>query len=163
MSNVKHKSKKIIALDKNKVKPEELSSNEHGGLWPFKVDLQVELFRGADPITYTIFLRAPDVNAAQYVAQLTFDYYEHEKCNNPNEYPDISSKYKSSLIGLSEQEYKEFWAEAKHYPHYYGGHKENPSFFHYMKNAKTALASNLIMPNKTQVDIINKTVIKKKV
>lgn len=32
MANGKHKSQKVITLDKDKVRPEELSSKEHGGL-----------------------------------------------------------------------------------------------------------------------------------
>lgn len=162
MAKEKAKSKKIITLDKNKVRPEELSSKEHGGLWPFKVDLAVEMFRGADPITYTIFLRAPDVNAAQYVANLTFTYYEHERINNKNEYPDISSRHNSALIGLSEEEYQEFWKEAQHFPHYYGGMKKNPSFFHYVKDANGLISGNIKVPNKTQIEIIQNTINKPK-
>lgn len=157
MANGKSISKQVVVLDGDSVRPEELSSKEHGGLWPFKVDLAVEIFKGADPITYTIFLRAPDVSAAQYVANMTFQYFEHERPKNFNEYPDISSKHQSKMIGLSEEEYQEFWKEAQHFPHVYGGSKKNPSFFRYVKDDKWSIAGDLQLPTKTQVEIIQKT------
>lgn len=158
MSKVKSKTKKAILLDKDTVRPEELSSDEHGGLWPFKVDLAVEIFKGADPIIYTIYLRAPDVNAAQYVASMTFDAFEHERPKNYSEYPTISEKHKSNLIGLSEKEYQEAWKEAQHFPHVYGGNKKNPSFFRYVKDNKWAISGDLKIPSKTITNMVQSTI-----
>jgi hypothetical protein len=162
MANGKHKSQKVITLDKDKVRPEELSSKEHGGLWPFKVDLAVEIYKGSEPIKYTIFLRAPDVAAAQYVATMTFEYFEKTKPGIKTEYPDISNKHQSTMTGLSEEEYMEFWKEAQHFPHVYGGNKKNPSFFRYVKDDKWAIAGNLTLPSKTITNAVQNTVVKKK-
>jgi hypothetical protein len=162
MANGKHKSQKVITLDKDKVRPEELSSKEHGGLWPFKVDLAVEIYKGAEPIKYTIFLRAPDVAAAQYVATMTFEYFEKTRPGIKTEYPDISNKHQSTMTGLSEEEYMEFWKEAQNFPHVYGGNKKNPSFFRFVKDEKWAIAGNLTLPSKTITNAVQSTVVKKK-
>lgn len=119
------------------VRPEELSSKEHGGLWPFKVDLAVEIAPNTDPITYTMFLRAPNINDAMYAAVVAFDYYEHERPGIASEFPRISDSRvkKSILIGLDEDQYMEFWKEAQRSKYYaHAGNRKNPSWFRFVND-----------------------------
>lgn len=41
MSDDKQKKGAMALIDKDSIHPDELRSTEHGGLWPFKVDLAV--------------------------------------------------------------------------------------------------------------------------
>lgn len=149
------KVKGMQTLGKN-VRPEELSSKEHGGLWPFKVDLAVELFKGADPITYTMFLRAPAINDAMHCAVVAFDYFEHERPGIIDEYPRISdNKLKQSkLIGLDEDQYQEFWKEAQRSKYFaHAGPKENPVWFRFVNDDDWDLLESMRKPKSKTIII----------
>lgn len=149
-------SKKVkgMALGGKDIRPEELSSKEHGGLWPFKIDLQVELYEGAEPITYTMFLRAPAVNDAMHVAVVSFDYFEHERPGITSEYPRISNRKdkQSTLIGLDEDQYMEFWKEAQMAKHYaFAGNRKSPSWFRFVNDDDWDLPDILKKPKSNTI------------
>lgn len=128
----KLRSMKTVGKD---IRPEELSSKEHGGLWPFKADLAVEPYRGGEPITYTMFFRAPNLSDAMHIAVVSFDYFEHERPGITDEYPRISDNRvkKSTIIGLDEDQYMEFWKEAQMAKHFaFAGNRKNPSWFRFV-------------------------------
>lgn len=130
-------NRKFKKIKADQVRPEELSSNEHGGLFPFYCDLAVELYMGAEPIHYRSYFRAPDLGAAQAAAFQAFEYFEHERNGlTEMDYPAISNKYRSKLIGLTEDQYKEFWKEAQKANWcVHVGHKKNPTWFRFEDDA----------------------------
>lgn len=147
------KTKGMALLGKD-VRPEELSSKEHGGLWPFKVDLAVEVAKGTEPITYTMFLRAPAINDAMHAAVVAFDYFEHEKPGIVGEYPRISDNQtkQSTLIGLDEDQYMEFWKEAQMAKAYaFAGNPKNPSWFRFVNEDDWDVQESLRKPKSSTI------------
>ena len=150
-----YKKKRWVRLEKPK-HPECYSLEECAAFQPWKVDLKVENDVGAsEPILldYTIFLRAPSVNDAQYTAYQAFIIWERVKPGIPDweEFPRVSTLLPSEAEKLTEDQYKEFWKEAQRYPHVSTGMKENPTIFRFAKPGWQNPENSLFVPGKSKI------------
>lgn len=117
-----------------------------------------------------MFLRAPELNDAMWTAVAAFNYYEHELPCVIGEYPRIcgrESELKSIAIGLSEEQYNDFWKEAQKAKEcVFAGMRENPSWFRFvnekeireMNNLKSSVTKSVIVPS---LDSFNDSLVKK--
>lgn len=138
---IKEKHKRFIQLEEPK-HPECYSLKECAAFQPWRVVLKVEpsyedsLDMDFEPLDYEIFLRAPGPQDAQYTAHALFNIWEHVWPKIPlDDYPQISEGIPSEAEKLSEDQYKEFWREAQHYPHWPANRSanDNPTFFRFVK------------------------------
>lgn len=144
---------RIIRLKEGDYSPEELSSQEHGAFIPFKVDLAIKVSADSDPVTYTMFLRAPSPYLCMEAARMAFNSIERDKLGITGEYPCIccTNEAKSWATGLTEDQYMEFWKEAQMAKVCRRiGPKSNPSWFMFYNDSPLDLP-RLLMPQERKI------------
>lgn len=144
---------RVIRIKEGDYSPEELSSQEHGAFFPFKVDLAIKIAEDRDPVTYTMFLRAPSPALAMEAARMAFNGIERDKAGITGEYPCIccSNEAKSYMYGLDEAQYMEFWKEAQKAKVCRRiGPRNNPSWFMFYNDSPID-APRLLMPEERKI------------
>lgn len=112
--------------------PDAVSSREHAGFTPWRVDCVVyNSFLDHEPTRLVIFCRAPSPAGAMHAARFLWGKQIKEAELRSGqaipEFPKMDDRHETEC--LDEAEYMRLWKDAQNWPRVWAGSRENPLAF----------------------------------